>query len=46
MRENYQKWGVSIEIRSIREYIAQAGLSLADIGTSEEELQNCFRTAI
>jgi len=43
MRENCQKWGVSIEIRNIREYIAQGGLSLADIGTSEEELQNCFK---
>jgi len=44
MRENCQKWGVSIEIRSIGEYVTQAGLSLADIGTSEEELQNCFKT--
>jgi hypothetical protein len=42
-RENCQKYGVSFEIKNIREYVAQAGLSLADIGTSEEELQNCFK---
>jgi hypothetical protein len=35
---------VSLEIKNIREYVTQAGLSLADIGTSEEELQNCFKT--
>jgi len=44
MRENCARWGVSEEIENIRKYVAQAGLTLADIGTSEEELQNCFRT--
>lgn len=44
MRENYTRWGVSQEIENIRRYVAQAGLTLADIGTSEEELQNCFKT--
>ena len=44
MRENCKKWGVSWEIENMREYVAQAGLSLADIGTSEENLQNCFKT--
>lgn len=44
MRENCQKWGVNLEIKNIREYVAQAGLNLADTGTSEEELQNCFKT--
>ncbi len=43
IRENCQKWGVSFEIRNLREYLAQAGLSLADIDTSEEELQSCFK---
>ena len=43
MRENYTRWGVSQEIENIRRYVAQAGLTLADIGTSEEELQNCFK---
>jgi hypothetical protein len=44
MRENCQKWGVSLEIKNIRDYMAQASLSLADVGTSEEELQSCFKT--
>lgn len=44
MRENCRNWGVSIEIRNVREYISRANISLADIGTSEEELQNCFKT--
>jgi len=36
MREESKKWGVSHEIQAIREYVAQAGISLADIGTSED----------
>lgn len=44
MRENCRSWGVSIEIKNIREYLSQAHINLADIGTSEEELQNCFKT--
>jgi hypothetical protein len=39
MREFCPWRGVGDEIASIRENLALAGLSLADIGTSEEELQ-------
>jgi hypothetical protein len=39
MRENCQKWGVTLEIKNLREYVEKAGISLADIGTSEEELR-------
>lgn len=44
MRENCKTWGVSIEIKNIREYISRADLTLTDIGSSEEELQICFKT--
>lgn len=44
MRECCSTQGVSEEIKSIRENLALAGLSLSDIGTSEEELHSCFIT--
>jgi hypothetical protein len=44
MRENCLKWGVTLEIKNLREYVEKAGISLADIGTSEEEIQGCFKT--
>jgi len=46
IRENSQKWGVNLEIGRLREYVEKAGISLADIGTSEEELQTCARNGL
>jgi hypothetical protein len=43
MREDCQKWGVPLEVKNLREYVAKAGISLSDIGTSEEEIQDCFK---
>lgn len=44
MREFCQWRGVSEEIAAIRENLDLAGLGLADIGTSEDELQDAFIT--
>ncbi|MCX7911711.1 MAG: hypothetical protein N2506_01920 [Dehalococcoidales bacterium] len=43
IREYCHRWPVADEIRTMREYLKAGGLSLADIGTSEEEIQSCFR---
>lgn len=43
IRENCCRWPVSDEIKTMRQYLSQVGLSLADIGTSEEEVQSCFK---
>ena len=44
IRENCHKWAVTDEIQRMREYLARAGLTLADIGTTEDELKNCYKT--
>jgi len=44
IKQDCQERGVVQEIKNIREYVDKAGISLADIGTSEEELQTCFKT--
>ena len=44
MRDNRQRGVVGEEIKKIRESLTQGNLSLADIGTTEEELQLCFKT--
>jgi hypothetical protein len=43
MRQFCSIRGVGEEVRSIRENLALARLSPADIGTSEAELQSCFK---
>ena len=43
IRENCHRWPVNEEIKAMRGYLGQASLSLADIGTSEEEVQSCFK---
>jgi hypothetical protein len=44
MRDHCQRGVVGEEIKKIRESLTQGNLSLADIGTTEEELQLCFKT--
>jgi len=44
MRESREKQGVAKEVKNIREYAEKAGIGLADIGTSEEELRTCLKT--
>ncbi len=46
IRENSQKWGVSLEISKLRGYVEKGGIKLSDIGTSEEELQTCARNGL
>lgn len=44
IRENCGKWSVKDNIENMRYQLRKAGLSLADIGTSEEELNECFQS--
>ena len=44
IRENCHKWTVDDNITQMREYLTSAGLSLADVGTSEDEIQSCLKT--
>ena len=44
VRDHCQRGGVAEEIQKIRENVVQGNLSLADIGTTEEELRQCLKT--
>jgi len=43
IRENCHRWPVKDDIKTLKEHLSQAGINLEDIGTSEEELQACFK---
>ena len=43
IRQNCRLWPVKDDIKTLKEYLERAHLKLEDIGTSEEELQACFR---
>jgi hypothetical protein len=46
VRENCHTWAMDDHIQNMREYLARTGLSLTDIGTSEEELESCCRAGL
>ena len=43
IRTNCGKWPVSDNIQNLRNHLTRADLTLADIGTSEEELESCLK---
>ena len=43
IRENCGKWAVDEDAANLREYLVRSGLSLKDLGSSENELASCIK---